>query len=255
VLGAHAGTSGVPGSPVLKPYTWVRFIAPRDTNVGDILSLDTTVDVFHPTSITDAASALDQVVLLPRAATYDTFNFGVSVDAVKAGQIGQMAISGIVPCRVVLPDESFRGLTQYVIPSNDSTRLTASMYGNARILRLLNLVSSSGGLVYNAIINLGQRGGDIQFVRWDGSWGGSTTKTVILREQTTSTEYTFDKVYNLLGDLQSPYQTGIIVRNDQNIGLMYSRRWTLVAVEPRLYLHVTSSNVASLTSVGSPYGN
>ena len=255
VLGAHAGAAGFASSGGHKPYTWVRFIAPQDTNVGDILSLDTTADVYIPTSFSDAASVLDQIVLFPRVADYNTFNFGVSVDCVKNGEIGRMAISGVVPCRVTLPDASYRTWTQYVIPSNNPTRLTAAMYGNARILALLNLVSSSGGLTYNAIINLGQRGGDVQFVQWDGSWSGSTKRSVTLRQQKTTAPYTFDDVYNLLGDLQSPYQTGVIVRNDVAQG--YSR-WTLVSVEPRLYLSVTKSgsNVTgvTLTSLGSPAG-
>jgi len=254
VLGANPSTAGFSSSSGHKPYTWVRFIAPQDTNVGDILSLDTTADVYIPTSFSDAASVLDQIVLSPDVADYDTFNFGVSVDCVKHGAIGRMAISGVVPCRVTLPDASYRTYTQYVIPSNNPTRLTAAMYGNARILALLNLVSSSGGLTYNAIINLGQRGGDVQFVQWDGSWSGSTSRSVILRKQVTSAPYTFDSVYNMLGDLQDPYQQGVIVRNDLygSIG----SRWTLVSVEPSLYLLVTKSgsNVTGVQLRSSPTG-
>ncbi len=96
VLGANPGTAGVPGSPVLKPYTWV-YCKPSVTvprwGVLAITGMEIT-----PTSSSGGATASfeEMPVLTAGAPSATTTAWCVAVEPIAANAVGRVAVGGVV---------------------------------------------------------------------------------------------------------------------------------------------------------------
>ena len=97
VLGAHPGTEGgAPGSPVLKPYTWV-YCKPSVT-VARWGVLAITGVAITPTSSSGGATASfeEMPVLTGGTPSETTTAWCVTVEPIESGKIGRVAVSGVV---------------------------------------------------------------------------------------------------------------------------------------------------------------
>ena len=96
VLGAHAGTEGSPGSPVLKPYTWCYCKASTTVARWGVLAI-TGMEI-KPTSESGGATAsFEEMPLLKGAAPDEkTTAWCVAVEPIESGKIGRVAVSGVV---------------------------------------------------------------------------------------------------------------------------------------------------------------
>jgi len=96
VLGAHAGTSGVPGSTVLKPYTWA-YCKPSVT-VARWGVLEITGVAITPTSSSGGATASfeEMPVLTGGTPSATTTAWCVAVEPIESGKVGKVAVGGIV---------------------------------------------------------------------------------------------------------------------------------------------------------------
>lgn len=90
VLGAYAGTEGVQGSPVLKPYTWCYCQA------------SVTVPQWGILAITGVAttSYQEMPVLTGGTPTDTTTAWCVAVEPIAGGKIGRVAVGGAVVCKI-----------------------------------------------------------------------------------------------------------------------------------------------------------
>ena len=96
VLGAHAGTEGVAGSPVLKPYTWA-YCQPGVT-VARWGVLAITGVAITPTSSSGGATASfeEMPVLTGGTPSATTTAWCVAVEPIESGKIGKVAVGGVV---------------------------------------------------------------------------------------------------------------------------------------------------------------
>jgi len=96
VLGANPGTEGVPGSPVLKPYTWV-YCKPSVT-VARWGVLAITGVAITPTSSSGGATASfeEMPVLQGGTPSATTTAWCVAVEPIESGKIGRVAVGGVV---------------------------------------------------------------------------------------------------------------------------------------------------------------
>jgi predicted RecA/RadA family phage recombinase len=97
VLGANAGTQGgAPGSPVLKPYTWV-YCKPSVT-VARWGVLAITGVAITPTGSSGGATASFEEMPVLTANTPDATAkpWCVAVEPIESGKIGKVAVSGVV---------------------------------------------------------------------------------------------------------------------------------------------------------------
>jgi hypothetical protein len=96
VLGANPGTAGVPGSPVLKPYTWA-FCQPSVT-VARWGVLAITGVAITPTSSAGGATASfeEMPVLTGGTPSATTTAWCVAVEPIAANAVGRVAVGGVV---------------------------------------------------------------------------------------------------------------------------------------------------------------
>jgi predicted RecA/RadA family phage recombinase len=97
VLGAYAGTEGgAPGSPVLKPYAWA-YCQPSVT-VARWGVLAITGVAITPTDSSGGATASfeEMPVLTGGTPSATTTAWCVAVEPIAAGQIGRVAVGGVV---------------------------------------------------------------------------------------------------------------------------------------------------------------
>lgn len=96
VLGAHSGTTGSPGSPVLKPYTWC-YCKPSVT-VARWGVLAITGVAITPTSSSGGATASfeEMPVLTGGTPSATTTAWCVAVEPIESGKIGRVAVGGVV---------------------------------------------------------------------------------------------------------------------------------------------------------------
>jgi hypothetical protein len=96
VLGANPGTAGVPGSTVLKPYTWA-FCQPSVT-VARWGVLAITGVAITPTSSSGGATASfeEMPVLTGGTPSATTTAWCVAVEPIESGKIGKVAVGGVV---------------------------------------------------------------------------------------------------------------------------------------------------------------
>ena len=99
VLGANPGTEGVPGSPVLKPYTWA-YCQPSVT-VARWGVLEITGVQITPTSSSGGATASfeEMPVLTGGTPSATTTAWCVAVEPIESGKVGKVAVGGVVQCK------------------------------------------------------------------------------------------------------------------------------------------------------------
>ena len=99
VLGANPGTEGVPGSPVLKPYTWA-YCRPSVT-VARWGVLAITGVAITPTGESGGATASfeEMPVLTGGTPSATTTAWCVAVEPIESGNVGKVAVGGVVQCR------------------------------------------------------------------------------------------------------------------------------------------------------------
>jgi len=96
VLGAHAGASGVSGSPVLKPYTWA-YCKPSVTVARWGVLAITGVAITPTTSSGGATASFEEMPVLTGGTPSATVTaWCVAVEPIESGKIGMVAVSGVV---------------------------------------------------------------------------------------------------------------------------------------------------------------
>jgi hypothetical protein len=111
VLGANPGTAGVPGSPVLKPYTWVYCKPSATVARWGVLAI-TGVAITPTSSSGDATASFEEMPVLTGATPdEDTTAWCVAVEPIESGKIGRVAVGGVVQCKVEVDkaDDKFVG--------------------------------------------------------------------------------------------------------------------------------------------------
>jgi hypothetical protein len=130
VLGANPGTAGVPGSPVLKPYTWV-YCKPSVT-VARWGVLAITGVAITPTSSSGGATASfeEMPVLTGGTPSATTTEWCVAVEPIESGKIGRVAVGGVVQCKV----EVDKADDKFVACKASTTELKTGVKGEGLIL-------------------------------------------------------------------------------------------------------------------------
>lgn len=96
VLGANPGTAGSPGSPVLKPYTWV-YCKPSVTVARWGVLAITGVDITPTSSSGGATASFEEMPVITGGTPSDsTTAWCVAVEPIAAGKIGRVAVGGVV---------------------------------------------------------------------------------------------------------------------------------------------------------------
>jgi hypothetical protein len=96
VLGANPGTEGVPGSPVLKPYTWV-YCKPSVTVARWGVLAITGVEITPTSSSGGATASFEEMpVLQGGTPSATTTAWCVAVEPIESGKIGRVAVGGVV---------------------------------------------------------------------------------------------------------------------------------------------------------------
>lgn len=96
VLGANPGTSGSPGSQVLKPYTWV-YCRPTVTVARWGVLAITGVAITPTSSAGGATASFEEMPVLTGAAPDATAKpWCVAVEPIESGKIGRVAVGGVV---------------------------------------------------------------------------------------------------------------------------------------------------------------
>jgi len=100
VLGAHAGTSGSLGSPVLKPYTWA-YCQPSVTVARWGVLAITGVAITPASSSGGATASFEEMPVLTGAAADATAKpWCVAVEPIESGKVGRVAVGGVVQLKV-----------------------------------------------------------------------------------------------------------------------------------------------------------
>ena len=100
VLGANPGTAGVPGSPVLKPYTWV-YCKPSVTVARWGVLAITGVEITPTSSSGGATASFEEMpVVTGDTPSATTTAWCVAVEPIESGKIGRVAVGGVVQCKV-----------------------------------------------------------------------------------------------------------------------------------------------------------
>jgi hypothetical protein len=96
VLGANPGTEGVPGSPVLKPYTWV-YCKPSVTVARWGVLAITGMEITPTSSSGGATASFEEMpVLTGGTPSATTTPWCVAVEPIESGKIGRVAVGGVV---------------------------------------------------------------------------------------------------------------------------------------------------------------
>jgi len=96
VLGANAGTSGSPGSTVLKPYTWC-YCKPSVTVARWGVLAITGVEITPTSSSGGATASFEEMPVLTGAAPDATPKpWCVAVEPIESGKVGKVAVGGVV---------------------------------------------------------------------------------------------------------------------------------------------------------------
>jgi hypothetical protein len=171
VLGANPGTEGVPGSPVLKPYTWA-YCRPSVT-VARWGVLAITGVAITPTSSAGGATASfeEMPVLTGDAPSASTTAWCVAVEPIAANAVGRVAVGGVVQCKVEVTSAD----DKFVACKASAAELKTGTTGEGLIL----WKDSGTGSGKWALVRLA--GGGSQGIKrgtFSGTWTKGSTTTV-----------------------------------------------------------------------------
>jgi hypothetical protein len=170
VLGANPGTEGVPGSPVLKPYTWCYAKASTTVARWGVLAI-TGVEITPTSSAGGATASFEEMpVLQGGTPSATTTAWCVAVEPIESGKIGKVAVGGVVQCKVTVDkaDDKFVACA--------STGLKTGTTGEGLIL----WKESGTGSGKWALVRLAGGGGagGIKRGTFSAPWAKGSTKTV-----------------------------------------------------------------------------
>ena len=130
VLGANPGTEGVPGSPVLKPYTWA-YCRPSVT-VARWGVLAITGVAITPTGESGGATASfeEMPVLTGGTPSATTTAWCVAVEPIAANAVGRVAVGGVVQCKAAIGNSAHK----FVRAKASTAELESAWSGEGLIL-------------------------------------------------------------------------------------------------------------------------
>ena len=100
VLGANPGTAGIPGSPVLKPYTWA-YCKPSVTVARWGVLAITGMEITPTSSSGGATASFEEMpVLQGGTPSATTTAWCVAVEPIAANAVGRVAVGGVVQLKV-----------------------------------------------------------------------------------------------------------------------------------------------------------
>ena len=238
VLGAYAGTEGgVPGSPVLTPYTWCY---------GGLFSgLGGFIPAYYPVAITgmqivptsdinDSATTsfrtMPVLTLGKVQSNYEgaqteptTLSWGVSVEPIVGGGVHKVAVAGVVPCRIDIINDKHTCVQPFSTGSRNVLR--SAMIGGGQIV----WKESGTGQDKWALIRIGAPETTVLLGTFTGSWSRTDRKTVT--EVRSGQQYT--NVINHFGNISAavgrPKKCAIAWTTSDNERLQFE--WTLIAAE------------------------
>ena len=110
VLGANAGTSGDPGSTVLKPYTWCYCQSSVTVARWGVLAINGVQ--IAPTSSSGGATASfeEMPVLTGGTPSATTTAWCVAVEPIESGKVGKVAVGGVVQCKASIGNSAHKFL-------------------------------------------------------------------------------------------------------------------------------------------------
>jgi hypothetical protein len=154
VLGANPGTAGVPGSTVLKPYTWA-FCQPSVTVARWGVIAITGVAITPTGSSGGATASFEEMpVLTGGTPSATTTAWCVAVEPIAANAVGRVAVGGVVQLKVT---DLGKASGAHVLWKDSNWAL----------------IRMGGGIVYGT---------------FGGNWSVGATKTVT--DDLTGTQYT-----------------------------------------------------------------
>jgi len=213
VLGANPSTEGVPGSLVLKPYTWA-YCRPSVT-VARWGVLAITGVAITPTSSAGGATASfeEMPVLTGGTPSATTTAWCVAVEPIAANAIGRVAVGGVVQCKV----EVDKADDKFVACSSGGLKTSTSGEG------LILYKEAGTGAGKWALVRLLAGPQGITRGTFSAPWAKNATATVT-DAITTSTTYT--GVKNYLNSIGGTGQRDCVIAYLGN-------EWVLVAVAPQ----------------------
>ena len=130
VLGASTGTSVTPGSPVLKPYTWVYCQPSVSVARWGVLAI--TGMAITPTSVAgDATASYEEMpVLTGGTPSASIASWCVAVEPIQSGKIGRVAVGGVVQCKASISNSAHR----FVRAKSSTAELESAWSGEGLIL-------------------------------------------------------------------------------------------------------------------------
>ena len=130
VLGANPGTAGVPGSPALKPYTWV-YCKPSVTVARWGVLAITGVEITPTSSSGGATASFEEMpVLTGGTPSATTTAWCVAVEPIESGKVGKVAVGGVVQCKVEVTSAD----DKFVACKASATELKTGVKGEGLIL-------------------------------------------------------------------------------------------------------------------------
>jgi hypothetical protein len=187
VLGANPGTEGVPGSPVLKPYTWV-YCKPSVTVARWGVLAITGMEITPTSSSGGATASFEEMpVLTGGTPSATTTAWCVAVEPIESGKIGRVAVGGVVQCKVDVTSAD----DKFVACKASAAELKTGTTGEGLIL----WKESGTGTGKWALVRLAAGGAQgVKRGTFSAPWSKGSTKTVT-DAVTSGTTYTNVKNY------------------------------------------------------------
>jgi hypothetical protein len=214
VLGANPGTAGVPGSPLLKPYTWV-YCKPSVTVARWGVLAITGMEITPTSSSGGATASFEEMPVLTGASpSATTTAWCVAVEPIAANAVGRVAVGGVVQCKaeVTSADDKF------VACKASTTELKTGTTGEGLIL----WKESGTGTGKWALVRLAAGGAQgIKRGTFSAPWNKSSTKTVT---DATTSGVTYANVQN--------YFASVAGTGTKACAIAYvGTEWILIAAE------------------------
>jgi hypothetical protein len=191
VLGANPGTEGVPGSPVLKPYTWV-YCKPSVTVARWGVLAITGMEITPTSSSGGATASFEEMpVLTGGTPSATTTAWCVTVEPIESGKIGRVAVGGVVQCKV----EVDKADDKFAACKASAAELKTGTSGEGLIL----WKESGTGTGKWALVRLAAGGAQgIKRGTFSAPWTKGSTKTV---SDAVNSGTTYDNVQNYFASL------------------------------------------------------